>query len=170
MTILSSRGVQFTTKPLTFAAAQRFANCLDHNAQYAEVEIVPSRRSVGKYHVSYRATDPARVAKLTAAFQGDREQRAAATADCYAVCEVPGGFQVCNLLSGACYLVSHSGACDCPDATYRCGNAVQCKHAVLVRNYQQAERETQHLSNLRPAVDAARIAANIANDFPLGDW
>lgn len=172
MTILSRGAIRFeTSAPLDFAAATRFAKCCQANAQYQDVAVRPHPRQAGRFVVSYQPTDPAREAKLLAAQQGSRAERAEAQADCYDVQAVPGGHQVLNLLSGACYLVSHSGACDCPDAHYRTGALVRCKHALLAEQAALQAREEQLISSVDHA-KAQRIAAaraRINEDFPAFD-
>ena len=180
MTTLSAfAGVIIFTRPLEFNAATRFAKCIEGNDQYRNVEVVPHPRSRGKYQVRYTVTDAARAAKLVAAQEASREVRAEAQADQYELRAVENGAfivtEVINLLSGAVYSVQPNGSCDCPDAKYRTAGNCLCKHAILVRNYAQAEREAQHLSNLPPAPVKreetlaeyrARVARNLENDFP----
>lgn len=173
MTILSATaGVLFTTRALTFEAAARFARCLNGNAQYTAVTVRPHPRTAGKHVVSYRPTSTDRVAKLTEAFQGTREERAAAQAHCYEIAEIPGGHEVVNLVSGVVYTV-RNGKCDCPDFSYRCDGNCLCKHGVMVRNFEQCQREAHHLSSravLKPAVDRAEINRRLAADFGDGSW
>jgi hypothetical protein len=163
MTILSAnQGVVFTTRALTFDQAHRFARCCNANGQYTEVTVKPNGR--GKFVVSYQPTSAARIEKLTAAFQGTREERAAAQAHCYEITEVAGVHEVANLISGVIYTV-RDGRCDCPDYSYRCDGNCQCKHGLMVRNHGQQARETQLLSS----VDVSRLAAiraRMSEDFP----
>lgn len=132
MTSLTHQGLNYRTKPLAQAQAERFAQCISHNAAFTNVEVQPSK-SAGKFVVLYQPSNAQRLAELLDGEQAKREERAATEGQGYLfVLDDSSRYFHCLSASGEVYETTER-SCNCPDWTYRGSKAgVACKHQIAL--------------------------------------
>lgn len=106
---------------------------------------------------------------LSASPAAVRAQRAQEQAFNYGLFAQPTGVFSVVARTGEKVYETTATTCTCPDFEHRGSKQtppVPCKHQHLVRAEQVRKDEEARAR----AADRARIARNMANDFPLGDW
>ena len=135
MQTLSGNGSFYRTKLMDRTRAFQFAQCLEANPLFAAVEVEESKRSAGKFFVSYVPSNPERRRELVAREQDKREAKAITEGAEYVFCldkDAGRPFWWCLSTSGEVYEVTPQ-ACNCPDHTFRCGpNGLKCKHQLAL--------------------------------------
>jgi hypothetical protein len=135
MVTLSSQGAHYRTKLMERQRAEQFAKCLEANPLFTSVTVEESRRSPGRYLVSFQPANAERRVDMLVREQRSREARARAEGAGYVFClDTDAGrpFFWCVSTSGEVYETTVE-SCSCPDHHYRLrGTGLSCKHQLAL--------------------------------------
>jgi hypothetical protein len=133
-TITTDGIITYRTTLMTWARAKAFAKCIATNANFCDVELLPSAKAKGdQYYIQFRPVNVERQLDMYQAEWNKNAQRAEVEGGdfIYWDCAEQRGLSfVFNPKSGQVYEM-HQGTCQCPQMTYRCsGAALHCKHMI----------------------------------------
>ena len=175
MKTLTRKGSGWRCRLLTLDRAERFAKCLEGNAQYSGVTIQESTRAKegnpARWFVTWQPSKAERLLALHLTFQDERRQRALEQYPNYVFAvDVPSGgawVWCCNVETGEVYEVTVRN-CTCPDYGWRCEHAgLECKHMIMLEiaaeagDIQTAFGEPAHGSPEAQAAQAAQQEAEL---------